>query len=120
MSAFGGVIVLMYHRVETPRTAWESRYSISPAMFEAHMLALARRGFHAVAMEALSDWLEGGAPLDSGAFVLTFDDGFRSVWEHAFPVLTQLGWPFTVFLVSNLIGGQDFWQRDSNPNGAIR
>jgi peptidoglycan/xylan/chitin deacetylase (PgdA/CDA1 family) len=29
-----------------------------------------------------------------------------------------LGWPFTVFLVSDLIGEQDFWTRSSNPSGA--
>jgi len=52
-----------------------------------------------------------------GAFLLTFDDGFRGVWEHALPVLEKLGWPFTVFLVSDLIGGDDVWTRSSNPAG---
>ncbi len=49
--------------------------------------------------------------------VLTFDDGFRGVREHALPVLERLGWPFTVFLVSDLIGGEDVWTRASNPAG---
>jgi peptidoglycan/xylan/chitin deacetylase (PgdA/CDA1 family) len=113
-----GVIVLMYHRVGSARNPWEARYAISPARFEAHMLALARRGYHPVSVEALSDWLEGGAPLTAGAFVLTFDDGFRDVREHALPVLERLQWPFTVFLVSSLVGKEDFWTRASNPDGA--
>jgi peptidoglycan/xylan/chitin deacetylase (PgdA/CDA1 family) len=118
MTSPGGVIVLMYHRVGSARNAWEARYAISHERFEAHMLALAREGHCAVSLEALSEWLEDGAPLPAGAFVLTFDDGFRSVREHALPVLEQLRWPFTVFLVSNLVGGEDVWTRASNPDGA--
>ena len=118
MNDSGGVIALMYHRVGSPRNAWEARYAIGPARFEAHMRALARRGFCSVSLDTLSDWLEGGAPLPAGALVLTFDDGFRDVREHALPVLERLRWPFTVFLVSDLIGGRDVWTRASNPDGA--
>ncbi|HEY5310798.1 MAG TPA: polysaccharide deacetylase family protein [Casimicrobiaceae bacterium] len=116
MSSSGGVIVLMYHRVGAARNAWEARYAISAARFEAHMLALARNGHHAVSVDALNDWLDGGAPLPPGALVLTFDDGFRGVQEHALPVLERLHWPFAVFLVSDRIGGEDIWTRESNPD----
>ena len=118
MNETGGVIVLMYHRVGSARNAWEARYAIGRSRFEAHMLALAQGGFCPVSLDALSAWLEGGAPLPAGALVLTFDDGFRDVREHALPVLERLRWPFTVFLVSNLVGGQDVWTRASNPDGA--
>jgi peptidoglycan/xylan/chitin deacetylase (PgdA/CDA1 family) len=117
MNPSGSVIVLMYHRVGSARNAWEARYAIAPERFEAHMLALARRGMHPVSMEALSDWLENGASLSAGAFVLTFDDGFRDVREHALPVLERLRWPFTIFLVSDLVGAEDVWTSASNPNG---
>ena len=117
MNPSGNVIVLMYHRVGSARNAWEARYAISPARFEAQMLALARRGLRAVSPDDLGAWLEGGPPLPTRAFVLTFDDGFRGVREHALPVLERLRWPFSVFLVSNRIGGEDAWTRSSNPDG---
>jgi peptidoglycan/xylan/chitin deacetylase (PgdA/CDA1 family) len=116
MSA-GGVIVLMYHRVGESRNAWEARYAIGALRFEAHMLALERAGLRAVPAAALVEWLEGGEPLPAGSFVLTFDDGFRGVKDHAAPILQRLGWPFTVFLVSDLIGDEDRWTRNSNPDG---
>jgi peptidoglycan/xylan/chitin deacetylase (PgdA/CDA1 family) len=106
----------MYHRVAEACNAWEARYAIAPAQFEAHMLALRRAGMRAVAAGSLVDWLEGGSPLPASSFVMTFDDGFRSVREHAHPVLQRLGWPYTVFLVSGLIGGQDIWTRSANPD----
>jgi peptidoglycan/xylan/chitin deacetylase (PgdA/CDA1 family) len=116
MSRSDGIIVLMYHRVGTARNDWEARYAISPSRFEAHMLALARQGRHAVSVDALDNWLDGGAPLPPGAFVLTFDDGFRGVREHAVPVLERLRWPCAVFLVSDRIGEEDVWTRTSNPD----
>lgn len=109
--------VLMYHRVGDAKNAWEARYCIAPAAFEAQMRTLAARGLQAVTARALVDWLEGGPALPPGAFVITFDDGFRGVMEHALPVLQRLGWPMTMFLVSDLIGEEDHWTRTSNPDG---
>ena len=107
--------MLMYHRVGIARNDWEARYAIAPTRFEAHMEALARDGRHAVSVDALVAWLEGGAAPTEGAFVLTFDDGFRGVREHALPTLEGLRWPFAVFVVSDCIGGEDNWTRTSNP-----
>ena len=112
-----GTTVLMYHRVGEARNGWESRYTIGADAFRSHMDALAKTGQRAVPVDALCASLEAGSPLPENAFVLTFDDGFRGVREHALPVLEERGWPFTVFLVSGLIGGADVWTRESNPDG---
>ncbi len=111
------VPVLMYHRVGTAHNAWEARYAIAPDRFAAQMRALSRKGYRAVTIDALVDWLEGGPALAAGSVLITFDDGFRGVRQHALPVLEALGWPFTVFLVSDLIGAEDEWTRASNPAG---
>ncbi len=107
----------MYHRIGIAHNAWEARYTIGAAHFAAHMRTLAGAGYRPVAIDALVAWLEGGVALPEGACLLTFDDGFRGVREHALPLLESLGWPFTVFLVSDLIGGQDVWTVGSNPSG---
>lgn len=117
MTQAARVPVLMYHRVGASGNEWESRYAISPQDFSAHICALARAGHQAVGIDALVHWLQGGPPLPDGAILVTFDDGFRGVREHALPVLERLGWPFTVFLVSDLIGQQDVWTRAANPAG---
>lgn len=111
------ILVLMYHRVGKAQNDWEARYCISPEGFAAHMNVLAAKGYRAVAAEDLVSWLAGGPPLPAGAFVLTFDDGFRGVGEFALPILEKRDWPFTVFLVSDMLGGEDTWTRTKNPSG---
>jgi peptidoglycan/xylan/chitin deacetylase (PgdA/CDA1 family) len=117
MTAADRVLVLMYHRVGEVRTAAEGRYCIAPQRFAAQMRLLADKGYQAVAIDALVAWLAGGPALAQGAFVLTFDDGFQGVLTHALPVLEELGWPLTVFLVTDRLGGVDAWTRNGNPAG---
>ena len=105
------VLVLMYHRVGALNDASEARYCITPQHFAEQLHALAARGYRAVPVDALVRWLEGGPALAEGDFVLTFDDGFRGVREHALPVLQALGWPCTIFLVTDRLGGVDGWDR---------
>lgn len=112
------VPVLMYHRVGEPHNDWEARYAIRPEAFADHMHTLARKGYQAVGVDELISWLEGGQALPESAILVTFDDGFRGVREHAVPVMESLKWPFTVFLVADLIGGKDEWTRSANPAGA--
>jgi peptidoglycan/xylan/chitin deacetylase (PgdA/CDA1 family) len=108
----------MYHRVGDARNGWERRYCVSPERFASHMQALQCRGMRPSPIEDFVAWLEGNRnPLPDGSFVLTFDDGFLGVYQHAFPLLSRMGWPATVFLVSGLIGKRDAWTQRENPSG---
>jgi peptidoglycan/xylan/chitin deacetylase (PgdA/CDA1 family) len=81
------------------------------------MDALASSGYRAVSIDAFVDWLAGGPALAAGDFVLTFDDGFRGVRDYALPVLERLGWPATIFLVTDFLGGSDCWNSDGVDGG---
>ena len=110
--------VLMYHRIGTAQNEWESRYCIPPDQFTEHMHRLAKLGMHACSLADFFSWLGQERELPEGSFLLTFDDGFLGVYEHAAPLLQELGWPATVFLVSQLIGARDAWCQSQNPSGA--
>lgn len=109
--------VLMYHRVGDAHNDWEHKYCVSPQRFAEHMHALARAGWQAVSICDFFAWLDGSVELPEQSFLLTFDDGFLGVHDHAAPVLTSLGWTATVFLVSQLIGKRDAWCETQNPSG---
>lgn len=110
--------VLMYHRLGESLNDWERKYCVSPALFAEHMARLAADGWRAVSLADFFAWLEAGHALPEKSFLLTFDDGFLGVYDHAGPVLAKLGWPATVFLVSGLIGQRDVWCQSENPSGA--
>jgi peptidoglycan/xylan/chitin deacetylase (PgdA/CDA1 family) len=110
--------VLMYHRVGDAHNGCERKYCVSPQRFAEHMQILASAGWQAVTIDNFFAWLGGTVELPEQSFLLTFDDGFLGVHEHAAPVLTALGWPATVFLVSQLIGQRDAWCETHNTSGA--
>jgi peptidoglycan/xylan/chitin deacetylase (PgdA/CDA1 family) len=112
------IVVLMYHRIGEARNAWEQKYCVSPERFASQMAALAAQGMRGVSIDDFAAWLDGGPALPAGSILITFDDGFLGVREHALPVLERHGWPATVFLVTDLIGQQDEWTKADNPDGA--
>jgi peptidoglycan/xylan/chitin deacetylase (PgdA/CDA1 family) len=89
------VVVLQYHHVsdQTPPST-----SISPALFEQHLDALQQQGFDIVPLDRVVALLQEGQPLPDRTAVITFDDGYKSIYQEAFPRLKARGWPFTVFV----------------------
>lgn len=63
-----------------------------------------------VSLEQVERCLGAGQGLPSDGFLVTFDDGRRSVLEHGLPVLSDLDVPAALFVVAGLVGtGEPFW-----------
>ena len=97
--------ILMYHSLDTSGSV----VSVPPADFAAQMACLADMGFRGVSLrEAVAHREARGRWPDQSA-VLTFDDGYASVYEHGLPILARHDFSATVFLVSGFVGGQNDW-----------
>lgn len=90
-------MVLQYHHVDTETPA---STSTSPERFAMHLDYLADNGFDVVPLAELVDALRAGAPLPDRTVAITFDDGYVSIYDTAWPLLQAKGWPFTVFVNS--------------------
>ena len=55
-------------------------------------------------------------PLASRFTAITFDDGFRSLYDSAFPLLREMSIPFTVYITTSIIGRSD-WEGRGMPLG---
>jgi peptidoglycan/xylan/chitin deacetylase (PgdA/CDA1 family) len=102
--------ILMYHRILPPGS---SAREIEPGMyvradsFEKHLRFLARN-CSPVTLEEILPAL--GKPAAKPVCALTFDDGWRDFYRHAFPLLKSYNIPATVFLPTGYIGsGRWFW-----------
>ena len=78
--------VLAYHGVDDPER------------LEQHLEHI-RRTARTVELAEVLDAFEGRRSLPSGAVLITFDDGHRSVLEHGMPLLLERGMPAVAFLV---------------------
>lgn len=96
--------IVTYHALDTSGSA----ISVTPLAFAGHLERFFRAGYRLLPLSAALDWLahpDEGGPVAA----LTFDDGYRSVYEVARPLLERFGWAATVFAISDWLGGTNQW-----------
>lgn len=91
-----GLRILVYHGIcKDQPSLFNSRY-LSEAQFEEH-LKLIRRLYHPV---SLKDVLNGNLSVDKLNVLLTFDDGLKNNFSHAFPLLKKYKIPAVFFVTA--------------------
>ena len=83
------VLALCYHAVSP---SWNAALSVTPEALEGQLTTLMRRGWRGA---RFADAVL--RPAFSQTLAVTFDDAFLSVLECAYPILSKLGLPATVF-----------------------
>ncbi|MGB6767957.1 MAG: glycosyltransferase [Methyloceanibacter sp.] len=98
--------VLLYHDIglATPLTENPS-LTIHPIVFERHVRCLRSLGYTSISASQWLDWLENGTPIPDKPILLTFDDGFANLAEHALPILVRYGFSATIFVIT----GRSSW-----------
>ena len=94
----------MYHRINVSRPgtpAMERRLTVHPADFARQMRWLKRKGYRTVTQRELFEALFRGRRLGRKPILLTFDDGYRDLYENASRVLARLGMRATAYVISS-------------------
>ncbi len=89
------VVILQYHHISDTTPAITS---LSPKLFEQHLAYLQTNNFTVLSIEQLLSGLQDKKPFPNKSVVITFDDGYRSIYDTAFPLLKRYNYPFTVFV----------------------
>ena len=93
--------ILCYHRFED---ACSSTYAVTPAAFEDQMEYLRRNGFHSISLKTLSNYVSGSLDyLPPRPVVITIDDGWKSAYTKAAPILKEKGFTATFFVYTYFI-----------------
>ena len=103
--------ILLYHDCSSQETEYTAdlECTTSPERFEQHLSYL-QRHYRFVDLDTI---LSGRAPANSVA--ITFDDGYASVYDHAFPVLKDKQAPATIYLISSVMDNDSLvWVNELN------
>jgi len=96
--AFG---ILMYHRVANPPPGRaKPTWNVSPRRFEQQLKGLLWRGWRPWPLRQVLECMRRDLPIPRKTFVVTFDDGYANNLIQAYPILTRLSVPATVFLAT--------------------
>jgi len=103
-------VVVGYHRVVDDFTD-EATRAIPPLLTSRRMLEqqldwIGQR-FRFVTLDEMGRRLSGEIPLTQPVAAVTFDDGYRDVFEEGFPILARKGIPAGVFVVTDLVGTEE-------------
>src|SRR5437773_2321744 len=102
--------VLCYHRVGGPLELGVTR--VASSIFARQMTTLARAGWKTLTLDQFAERLQPGYSAfrtPHSAFLLTFDDGFASLAEHVYPLLADVGFTATTFLITDYVGRLNTW-----------
>ncbi len=88
-------VIVQYHHVatDTPPST-----TTTPESFRSHLEYLRANEFNVMALDEMLEMLRNHQSVPDRSVAISFDDGYLSIYETAFPLLLQYGFPFTVFI----------------------
>ena len=95
------VPILVYHNL-APQA--KGRMVLATSAFQQQMRYLKAEGYRVISLRDFVEAMNHRRQLPGRSVVLTFDDGYRSFREHAYPVLKELGFTATLFVYLDYVG----------------
>lgn len=111
------LVVLLYHDIaedgaDLPQEAYMRDRTVSTGRFREQMRYLVDQGYRPLTMKEYFECRGKGQALPDKSVMITFDDGLRSHYELAYPVLKEFGFSGVFFVVGNRIDQADFLSAD--------
>ncbi|MGJ8694905.1 MAG: polysaccharide deacetylase family protein [Verrucomicrobiaceae bacterium] len=98
------VSVLGYHVFHATKPA--TQMQIPTDKFRQQMETVKASGIPVISMEKFLQWRRGETSLPAKSILITMDDGWKSVYTEAYPIMKEMGFPFTVYLYKNYVGSE--------------
>lgn len=97
------VPILAYHNFSRTRAG---KMRILERDFLAQMQYLKDHDYKVVTLAQVVDFINYNKPLPEKAVAITIDDGWRALYDIGFPILKAFGYPATLFVYTDFIGGR--------------
>lgn len=99
--------ILSYHEIADKSQTMDSTYAVTPSNFEQQMHWLMDNGYHFISIDDILKYRKDGKALPAKAVLITFDDGYQSVYANAYPILKKYKIPSVVALVGSWLLKED-------------
>ncbi|MFA5216784.1 poly-beta-1,6-N-acetyl-D-glucosamine N-deacetylase PgaB [Sulfuricurvum sp.] len=99
--------ILSYHEIADKSETLDSTYAVTPSNFDRQIHWLMDNGYHFVGIDDILAYRNAGKPLPGNAVLITFDDGYESVYTNAYPILKKYKIPSVIALVGNWMRATD-------------
>lgn len=96
-----------YHEIADKSETLDPTYTVSPQNFTQQIQWLIKDGYHFVNVDDIINYRKNGKHLPNNAVLITFDDGYKSVYENAYPILKKYHIPFVIALVGSWLQAED-------------
>ncbi len=97
--------VVMYHSF----TDWDGDdLNVTPERFAQQLDALADAGYTTVSLAELVDYVNCGGELPKKPLLITFDDGYLTNYDYAWPILAERGMKAVIFSVGATMGSDTY------------
>lgn len=97
------VAVLCYHNFSQTKPVTDMR--IRTSVFRQQMEQIRNAGITVISMDDFLDWKTGSKKLPAECILITIDDGWKGTYTDAYPILREMGFPFTIFIYTDFITG---------------
>ena len=97
------VAILGYH--DFSETEQQTAMRIRTSKFREQMQTIRDLGLAVIPMSDFIAWKNGEKAIPAKSVVITIDDGWKSVYTDAYPILKEFGYPFTIFIYKDYLDG---------------
>lgn len=101
--------ILMYHHLAEQG---DDSATISIEQFRHQMALLKEEGYQPVSLRQVIGYGEKGVALPQKAVLITFDDGYLSNYQYAYPILKEHQFPAAIFAIGSSFGRQEYKETD--------
>ncbi len=106
------VPIIMYHQI-TKKSSKAGKYTVTLEQFKEDMLYIKSKGYTTINMTDLICYVYESKKLPEKPIIITFDDGFESVYAYVYPLMKEL----KMCAVSSVVGAYaDFFTENPDHN----
>jgi biofilm PGA synthesis lipoprotein PgaB len=107
--------IFSYHEIADKSETLDSTYAVSAVNFEVQMKWLIDTGYQFIRIDDIVNFRKHNKPLPRKAVLITFDDGYQSIYSNAFPIIKKYQIPIVISLVGSWLQASDKVDFDGHP-----